>query len=125
MALSYRMINIDNVPAGLLGLEELFARLFQDGVRPDGPETGDLLIKGVKEHNFVPKSSINSYREVLSQEYKRYFQKRASGKAILPGITAPGADIPGSRSPGFQLFQEIYARTAALVWNCVPGKFTK
>ncbi|HHX07940.1 MAG TPA: ferredoxin family protein [Chloroflexi bacterium] len=101
MALSYRMINIDNVPAGLLGLEELFARLFQDGVRPDGPETGDLLIKGVKEHNFVPKSSINSYREVLSQEYKRYFQKRASGKAIVARDYGTWRGYPREQIPWF------------------------
>ena len=80
MPLSYRMLNIEGVPAGLLGLEELFSRLFAEEVAPDAPETPGLIIEGVKEHNFIPRSAIQSYTNTLVQEYQRYYRKCKSGK---------------------------------------------
>ena len=58
MPLSYRMLNIDGIPAGLLGLEELFSRLYTEGVAPDAPETPALILKGVKEYNLDRKSVV-------------------------------------------------------------------
>lgn len=101
MPLSYRMLNIEGVPAGLLGLEELFSRLFAEEVAPEAPETPSLILKGVKEHNFIPKSATQSYTAILSQEYQRYFRKRKSGKAIVARNYGTWHGYPREQIPWF------------------------
>ena len=71
--LSYRMLQIAGVPAGLLGLDELFEALFEDNQLPDAPETHQQLIKGVRKHNFIPKPALEDYGRVLVREYRHYF----------------------------------------------------
>lgn len=101
MPLSYRMLNIEGVPAGLLGLEELFSRLFAEDVAPNAPETPGLILKGVKEHNFIPKSSTQSYTTTLIQEYQRYYRKRKSGKAIVARNYGTWRGYPREQIPWF------------------------
>jgi len=63
--LSYRMLNIGSAPAGLLGLEELFAELFSQGVTPTDEKLTDLLLAGVRRHNYVPKVAEKDYASAL------------------------------------------------------------
>lgn len=81
--LSYRMLNIAGVPAGLLGLTELFAELFEAEIAPESPEISEKLIKGVRKHNFVPKPAVLDYQAVLINEYRKYFQNRSSGQSTV------------------------------------------
>ncbi len=81
-SLSYRMLMIGGVPAGLLGLTELFASLYEADRHPDEPNIGKVLIQGVREHNFVPKPSSAQYEEILIREYRTYFQRRSGGSTV-------------------------------------------
>lgn len=101
MPLSYRMLNIDGIPAGLLGLEELFSRLYTEGVAPEAPETPALILKSVKEHNFIPRNAAQSYTNTLSQEYQRYYRKRKSGKAIVARNYGTWQGFPREQIPWF------------------------
>ena len=101
MPLSYRMLNIEGVPAGLLGLEELFSRLFADEVVPNAPETPGLILDGVKEHNFIPKPAIQSYVNTLQQEYQRYYRKRKSGNATVARNYGTWHGYPREQIPWF------------------------
>ncbi len=101
MSLSYRMLNIDGIPAGLLGLEELFSRLYSEGVTPDASETPALILKGVKEYNFIPRNAAQSYTTALCQEYQRYFRKRKSGKAIVARNYGTWQGFPREQIPWF------------------------
>ena len=67
--LSYRMLNIGSAPAGMLGLEELFAELFTQGVTPTDEKLADLLLAGVRRHNYVPKVAEKDYASALRLEY--------------------------------------------------------
>jgi NAD-dependent dihydropyrimidine dehydrogenase PreA subunit len=77
--LSYRMLQIGGVPAGLLGLEELFDELYNSGITPDNDEISNLLVSGLRKHNFVPKPAIKDYQFVLEIEYHTYFNVRSGG----------------------------------------------
>ena len=101
MSLSYRMLNIDGIPAGLLGLEELFSRLYSEGVAPDAIETPALILKGVKESNFIPRNAAQSYTTALCQEYQRYYRKRKSGKAIVARNYGTWQGFPREQIPWF------------------------
>jgi len=78
--LSYRMLMIDGLPTGLLGLTELFEVMFEAGQQPDDPEISDVLMLGIRKNNFVPKPAVPKYLEVLIHEYQQYYQKRKVGK---------------------------------------------
>jgi NAD-dependent dihydropyrimidine dehydrogenase PreA subunit len=81
--LSYRMLYIGGAPAGLIGLEELFAKLFEAGMTPGDATFGDELIKGIRQHNFVPKPAVDEYLVVLKREYAKYYKGRSGGKATV------------------------------------------
>jgi len=74
--LSYRMLNIAGVPAGLLGIDELFDALFDLETKPGDEKLGKLLVDGIRKHNFVPKPAVKDYIEVLEREYQLFYQRR-------------------------------------------------
>ena len=104
--LSYRMIYIGGTPAGLLGVDELFHDLFTAGVSPTDENTGKKIIKGVKEHNFIPKPAIEDYQEVLEREYLKYYRARNNGET--PGDRDYGQweNIPREQIPWFPTVSE-------------------
>jgi ferredoxin len=79
--LSYRMIYIGGAPAGLLGVNEVFNVLYESDHSPDDESIGEEIIKGIKQYNFVPKPALQEYRDVLLQEYRKYYRSRKGGKA--------------------------------------------
>ncbi len=81
--LSYRMLYIGTAPAGLLGLEELFRDLYEQGITPADAELASALIKGVRKHNFIPKTAQPDYQTVLQREYLKYHHARKNGKAVV------------------------------------------
>ena len=81
--LSYRMLFIGSAPAGLLGLEELFAELYAEGLTPQSAELDERLVKGVKKNNFVPKPAIPAYLAALKTEYLKYFSAKKAGRAVV------------------------------------------
>ena len=101
MSLGYRMLNVDGIPAGLLGLEELFARLYESLVAPDSDKLADLIIDGVREHNLVPKKAFDVYSIVLIEEYQRYYRRRKSGKALAARDYGSWRGYPREQIPWF------------------------
>lgn len=99
--LSYRMLSIGGAPAGLLGLEELFNALFEEGHQPDDQDIGEHLILGLRQHNFIPKPAVNDYQDVLSREYKRYYQNRSRGKAVVARDYGQWEGHPREQVPWF------------------------
>ncbi len=99
--LSYRMLYIGSAPAGLLGLEELFKQLFEDGHTPGFSELGTKLIQGIKRHNFVPKPAYDDYISVLMREYARYYKMRLTGKAVVAKDYGSWNGYPREQIPWF------------------------
>ncbi len=81
--LSYRMLFIDGLPAGLIGLEELFDELYNEEVTPESTDLDARLIGGIKRHNFIPKAALPQYLQVVRGEFERYCKARTSGKAMV------------------------------------------
>lgn len=99
--LSYRMLNIGGVPAGLLGLEELFAQLYQNGITPESETLQDELLQGVRKNNYVPKNSLSDYANVLVMEYTRYYRQYQSGKAVVAHNYGSWRGYPREQIPWF------------------------
>ncbi|MFH1446014.1 MAG: hypothetical protein ABIG43_01200 [Chloroflexota bacterium] len=80
--LSYRMVNIGKRPAGLLGMDELFLRLYEDNCKPEDSYIADRVIHGIEQYNFIPQAALKDYREALKEEYSRYYQRRRGGEGF-------------------------------------------
>ncbi len=78
--LSYRMLQIGGVPAGLVGLDELLSELYDQGVWPDDPELSQKLIAGVRLHNDIPRSVMDEYRTALIQAYEHLYAQKSGNE---------------------------------------------
>lgn len=101
MALSYRMLTINSVPTGLLGLEELFSALYEEGIAPSREDLPERLVEGVRRHNFVPRPAVKDYVDVLGMEYARYHRKKQSGRAVVAREYGTWRGYPRERIPWF------------------------
>ncbi|MFZ3070273.1 MAG: hypothetical protein WA110_04015 [Anaerolineaceae bacterium] len=99
--LSYRMLNIASTPAGLLGLEELFADLYAQGAKPEDENLTDRLIAGVRQNNYVPKPAEKDYGDVLRMEYTRFFRQKQKGKAVVARNYGSWRGYPREQIPWF------------------------
>ena len=99
--LSYRMVQIGGVPAGLQGLDEAYAELFEAQCDPADTETLNRLIKAVKQHNFIPRPAIEDYKAVLGRDYQRYYAQRSQGQAVAPKQYGTWQGIPREQIPWF------------------------
>lgn len=99
--LSYRMVQIGGVPAGLLGLEEAYAELFEAQCPPATPETLERLIRTIKQHNFIPRPAIEDYKATLGREYQQYYEQRSQGRKIVPKHYGTWQGIPREQIPWF------------------------
>jgi len=99
--LSYRMLNIGSAPAGLLGLEELFTELYAQGVTPLDEKLADLLLAGVRQHNYVPKAAEKDYAGALRMEYTRYYRRKQQGKAVVARDYGTWRGYPREQIPWF------------------------
>ena len=99
--LSYRMIYIAGIPAGLLGLEELFNELLDAGCKPEDMDIGEKMMRGVRKHNYIPKPTETDYREVLLREYQKYYLERLEGGVIVSRDYGQWEGHPRERIPWF------------------------
>jgi len=99
--LSYRMLFIEGVPAGLLGLDELFKTLYESECTPQDADIGNKLIHGVRQHNFVPKPAIGAYQTTLEQEYQKYYLERTGGGEVKVRDYGTWEGIPREQIPWF------------------------
>lgn len=104
--LSYRMIMIGNVPAGILGLDELFGKLLESGCTPEGTKTAEKLILGVRKHNFIPSPALEDYKEVLLREYSQHFRTRMSGRTVKARDYGQWEGYPREQIPWFPAVSE-------------------
>jgi len=104
--LSYRMLHIDGAPAGLLGLEELFESLFEDGVHPEDADAGKKIVMGVRQHNFIPKPAVEAYQDVLLREYRAYYRERSGEGTVARRDYGTWEGLPREQIPWFPTVSE-------------------
>ncbi|HOE34400.1 MAG: ferredoxin family protein [Chloroflexi bacterium] len=124
--LSYQLVMIDGVPAGLLGLSELFEQLYQEGVLPYDSELAGKLVAGVRKHNYIPKAAIESYQEALKLEYLRFYHQRKSGKPLAPRDYGLWEGRPREQIPWFPIVsRDLCNGCGACIEICPKGVFVK
>ena len=93
------MLQIGGAPAGLLGLDEVFAELFREDCAPELTETQERLIKAIRKQNFIAKPALDEYKAVLSREYQRYYEQCTAGREVTPKNYGTWQGIPREQIP--------------------------
>lgn len=96
---SYRQLRIGSHLVGLVGLDELFARLRASG-RPAGEDAVPELLAGAREQNYIPAAAAALYGAALLQAYRRYLDEQAAGKPG-PGSARTWRGLPREQVPWF------------------------
>ena len=76
---SYRRIIVDGSPAGLIGVDELFAELYAQGREVSEPGLGDKMVATLQQDNYIPRSARADFASAFLREYGAYVADRTSG----------------------------------------------
>lgn len=66
---------------GLVGLDEIFEKLYQMGKKPDELSKQNLLNE-TKKHNYIPKGIEKKYEDTLLREYKSFYESKEKGEKV-------------------------------------------
>jgi NAD-dependent dihydropyrimidine dehydrogenase PreA subunit len=102
--LGYRQIIVGRFPAGLKGLDEVFASLYATNTAPTD-ELGAELVARVREHNYIPASSEAEFAAALVREYRKYCEQKESGQSTRPAQKT-WRGIPREQVPWFPMLDE-------------------
>ncbi|OGC83515.1 MAG: hypothetical protein A2W07_07465 [candidate division Zixibacteria bacterium RBG_16_43_9] len=73
-----KMVLIGNQLIGMVGLEEIFEKLYKSNQKPDEKIKAQLITLTGKE-NYIPSKQEAIYAEALLREYSLYCQKKTGG----------------------------------------------
>jgi NAD-dependent dihydropyrimidine dehydrogenase PreA subunit len=99
--LSYRQILVGQRPAGMQGLDEMFAELYEQDRQPDEPGLGSELIARTRVHNYVPRPAVDDFAHALLREYRKYVDQRAEGRSPQPVDYGTWRGYPREHIPWF------------------------
>jgi len=77
---SYRQIIVDGTPAGLRGLEEIFADLRAMGRLPGEPGLGAEIVALAEAHNYIPPTAQEAFAATFVREYAVYLDQQGEGR---------------------------------------------
>lgn len=78
---STKMVLIGEKIVGLVGLDEIFEKLYKAKQKPGNQAQRKLFFLAQKE-NYIPPKQEKVYAEALLREYSLYYQKRTTGSRI-------------------------------------------
>lgn len=99
--LSYRMLRIGGAPAGLLGLNELYAELFNLGFNPEDPALAGALVEGVRKNNYIPRPALQDYKEALQRDYTEYYAQKTNDDTFQAKTYGTWRGYPREHIPWF------------------------
>jgi NAD-dependent dihydropyrimidine dehydrogenase PreA subunit len=75
--LGYRMIQVGRFTVGLLGLDQVFASLREDGFAPNETVIPELLSRA-RRHNYIASASEDQYAKALLREFEVFCRQQAN-----------------------------------------------
>jgi NAD-dependent dihydropyrimidine dehydrogenase PreA subunit len=73
-----KLIKIDGKLIGIVGMDEIFAELFEAKKEP-AKELKSYLLEKLKEHNYIPKGKEQSYAQAFLEEYQNFCNQKKRG----------------------------------------------
>lgn len=70
-----KLIEVDGVEVGIIGMDEVFEVFFQMKKTPEDID-GDKLLNALNKRNYIPKGSEIAYKEAFLREYSEFYQNK-------------------------------------------------
>ena len=100
-----KLISIESKLIGMIGLDEIFTKLFQAGEKPS-KELENRLLEKFKEHNYIPKTKEQSYAQALLQEYEEFCNQKNQGVEEKAKSLGTWQGVPREEVPWFPTIME-------------------
>ncbi|MDI7250803.1 MAG: thioredoxin family protein [Bacillota bacterium] len=92
-----RLVVVDGVEVGLVGLDEAFAELEAAGIR-DPAERKAFLLSRVRQKNYVPPRREAAYADALLEEYLVWAGERPARRSASPKVRVLGPGCPSCQA---------------------------
>ena len=120
--LSHRQILVGRSMSGMIGLDEIFAELYEAGRAPDEALVPELLA-GAGKDNYIPAGAKADYAAALLREYRKYCEQRESTVTRQTGY-GTWRGIPRERIPWFPtLYEDLCDDCGKCVFFCPEKVF--
>lgn len=123
--MSHRQILVGERPAAIMGLDEMFDELYEQGRRPDEPDLGAVLVAQARERrNYIPKRTEGDFAQALLREYRKYVAQRQTGQKPRPVDYGTWQGHPREHIPWFPtLAEDLCDGCGACLRFCSYGVF--
>jgi NAD-dependent dihydropyrimidine dehydrogenase PreA subunit len=95
-----RLINIEGKQIGIVGLDEVFKKLYKAGEKPQ-EDLQARLLKTLKELNYIPSTKEKAYASVFLEEYRKFIVLREKGTEEEKKDLGTWRGIPREEIPWF------------------------
>ena len=88
----YRLVLVENMQVGLIGLKEIFEELKSHRGRPE-PALKEILVEKAGKKNYIPSSIREEYGKALLREFKKFLGEKVEeerGGFLEVTILGPG-----------------------------------
>lgn len=97
---STRTILVGRFPVSLVGLDEIFEELYQEGKSPSDDLKGFLLSR-VKVQNYIPPKAEDEYAQALLREYKKFCRAKEGKEEAVRVVPRTWQGVPREQIPWF------------------------
>ena len=91
--------------SGIRGLDEIFTAMYEEERIPN-PSCKEVLLRRVREHNYIPSSSEGEYGEAFLREYERFYRQKQGGEEVRGPSQVTWQGIPRYQVPWFPTIAE-------------------
>lgn len=92
-----RLVLVDGVEVGLVGLDDAFAELKAAGIR-DPEERKAFLLSRIRQKNYVPPRREAVYCDALLEEYLVWAGERAARRSAISKVRVLGPGCPSCQA---------------------------
>jgi NAD-dependent dihydropyrimidine dehydrogenase PreA subunit len=100
-----KLISIEGKLIGIIGVDEIFAQLFEAGKR-SAKELESHLLEKFKEHNYIPRAKEQSYARAFLQEYEKFCNGKNRGVEEKAKNLGTWQGVPREEVPWFPTIME-------------------
>jgi NAD-dependent dihydropyrimidine dehydrogenase PreA subunit len=100
-----KLINIEGKQIGIVGLDEVFEELYQEGQRSDA-SLKDYLLTRFKAVNYIPSQKGEVYASCFLDEYRKFCDHRKTGAKETKKNLKPWRGVQREEIPWFPTIME-------------------
>ncbi len=103
--MNYRRIMVGDSPASFIGMDKLFAEMYQQGRDPGENGLGESILERLRQENYIPRSARAEYAAAFLREYGAFVVSKTAGTSKRRGYRT-WRGYPREQIPWFPMLDE-------------------